>query len=769
MKKIFTHVLSILVSITAIAQAHETIHFHFDKDVYLPGETIWYKAYLYNNTKPAVTSTNLYTAIYDAGGKLLQQKQYPIFESVANGEFVLPDSIGNGTLIFRAFTKTMLQQDSVNVYQQLINIAGNSTGSVAPFTETAVSSMQFFPEGGHLLAGAQNYLGISTRYTDGSPIVTKGSIKKDNTELSSFETDANGMAMVQLMPEANANYYAEWTNEKGILHKQPLPPVKEYGAALHTEMAGNSLFYMVNKNTMASNLATMHIVAQQGADVVYKANLLMDKTMQAVNQFRTDSLAPGLLLVTLYDNDWNQMAQRTLFLNSPESPLKLNIKMLTSDRTSKKKNIIEIEIPDSVRTNLSVSIADADFYKDEKSTISEALLLGRSAPLPPHGDSTQTKLTDLFTLNNTWPMQAAGNSTKEAVAADSYLDLGFNSNRNFSAKEVLTVIIKDKLSGKQFFDITPTAGSFTKSGLVFFDSAKIYYQLLKSKELVDEVKPTAGSSLQIPATVAPLKIFTKPEKNTDPAKDSLFVNFVKAKPATFNAQQTLQTVTVKSRYTSPETKRQLEIEEKYASGPFKGAGRGFFLNVMEDPDAENVFDIYNYITFRVPGLKTVSKGFGGKSLVTTRASGGGEPLIFINEQESPNEALQAIPITQIAYIKFVQGLVVSLSHQTTEGALYVYLKKGNEPLPPAKNMRITFAKGYNSTKLFSQPDYEDKSNLLKTDNRSTLYWNPYVMTDAANPKFTIEYYNNDLSKKLLLVIEGMDERGRLVHIKKIIE
>jgi hypothetical protein len=99
----------------------------------------------------------------------------------------------------------------------------------------------------------------------------------------------------------------------------------------------------------------------------------------------------------------------------------------------------------------------------------------------------------------------------------------------------------------------------------------------------------------------------------------------------------------------------------------------------------------------------------------------------------------------------------------------VYLKKGDEPLPPAKNMRIMYAKGYNSTQQFYQPDYEDKANLLKTDNRSTLYWNPYVMTDAANPKYTIEYYNNDLSKKLLLVIEGMDERGRLVHIRKIIE
>ena len=762
MKKIFTQIVSLLVCHSAFAQAHETIYFHFDKDVYLPGETIWYKAYLYNNTKPAVTSTNLYTAIYDATGKLLQQKRYPIFESVASGEFVLPDSAGNGTLIFRAFTKTLLQQDSVNVYEQLITIAGNNTAATPQLTETAVSGIQFFPEGGHLLAGVQNYIGISTRFTDGSPLITKGMIKNGSTELDGFETDANGMAQVQLMPEANANYYAEWADENGSIQKTNLPAIKVYGANLHTEMRGNSLFYMVSKNTMTDKLSRMHIVAQQGADVVYKADLLMDKTMEVVNNFRTDSLASGLLLVSLYDSDWNPLAQRTLFVNSPEPPLKLNINMLTTERAPKKKNVIEIEIPDSVRTNLSVSIADAAFYKEEKTTISEALLLGRSGTLPPTGDSTQTRHTDLFTLNNHWRMLPAGNSIKEATPLDNYLDITFNSNKNFSAKEALSVIVNDKIGGKKFLNMVPTAGSFTKDGLVFFDSAKVYYQLLKDKDLVDEVKPVAGSSLPIPANIAPLKIYARAAKKVAPAKDSVFVNFAKAKSSTFNAEQTLGNVALKSRYTNPQTLRQIELEEKYASGPFRGLGRGFFFNVMDDPNAEGVIDIYNYIAYKVPGIGSPESSPSGKSFDRNMP-------IFIDEVESVNEVLQTLPISQIAYVKYIRGLVVGLRVKSTHGVLYVYTKRGDEPLPPSKNMRTRYAKGYNSTQNFTQPDYEDKANLIKTDNRSTLYWNPYVMTDAANPKYTIEYYNNDLSKKLLLIIEGMDERGRLVQIKKTIE
>jgi hypothetical protein len=764
MKKIVTCLFYSFISLTSLAQAYETIHFHFDKDVYLPGETIWYKAYLYNNTKPAVTSTNLYTAIYDAAGKLLQQKQYPIFESVANGEFTLPDTLGNGTLIFRAFTKTMLLQDSVNVYQQLITIAGSSTMGTTLQTAIATSAVNFYPEGGQLVAGVQNYLGIAARFTDGTAFTAKGILKANTTEISSFETDANGLALVQFIPEANTGYYAEWTDENGSLQKASLPSVKTYGAALHTEVAGNSLFYMVNKNINAANFATLHLVAQQGASAVYRAELVMNDVMKAVNNFRTDSLATGLLTVSLFDKEWNLLAQRTVFVNSAEPPLKVNISRLSTNEQPRGKNIIEIEVTDSTATNLSVSVADADFYKENALQIEEALLLGNKQPgvisLPLPGDSIKKKQTDLFTLTRQWPLVASDTSIKKTVPADNYLDLSFSSKKYFSAKEELTVIINDKISKKQFLSIPPAGSSFAKSGLVFYDSAKIYYQLLKNKDAVDEVKPGNANILQSPASIAPPAIFTRAVKKQAAAKGSVYTNFVKAKPATFNAVQTLRTVTVKSRYTNPETIRQLELEEKYASGPFKGLARGVILTVMDDPDAEAIPDIYSYISYRA-GLATRSTFSGGKTF--------GEIPIFIDEVESPNEVLQALPISQIAYVKYIRGIVVSLRFTSIVGVLYVYTKKGDEPLPPPKNMRTTFVKGYNSHKLFTQPDYEDPNNGVKTDNRSTLYWNPYVITDATNRKFTIEYYNNDLSKKLLLVIEGMDENGRLVHIKKLIE
>ena len=58
---------------------------------------------------------------------------------------------------------------------------------------------------------------------------------------------------------------------------------------------------------------------------------------------------------------------------------------------------------------------------------------------------------------------------------------------------------------------------------------------------------------------------------------------------------------------------------------------------------------------------------------------------------------------------------------------------------------------------------------MGTDARTTLLWQPYILTDAANKKIQVTFYNNDLSKKLRLVLEGINDAGKMVHIEKIIE
>ncbi|MES1161178.1 MAG: hypothetical protein ABUM51_10500, partial [Bacteroidota bacterium] len=55
------------------------------------------------------------------------------------------------------------------------------------------------------------------------------------------------------------------------------------------------------------------------------------------------------------------------------------------------------------------------------------------------------------------------------------------------------------------------------------------------------------------------------------------------------------------------------------------------------------------------------------------------------------------------------------------------------------------------------------------DLRTTLYWKPFVLTDKDNKKINIQFYNNDITKKIRIVLEGINEDGKLSHVESIIK
>ena len=90
----------------------EKIHVHFDKKIYKPGETIWFKAYIFSGADPSPFSKNFYAELSDDEGNILQRKTAPIMEYSTAGNFDLPLNMKNGHLHFRAYTTWMTNFDT---------------------------------------------------------------------------------------------------------------------------------------------------------------------------------------------------------------------------------------------------------------------------------------------------------------------------------------------------------------------------------------------------------------------------------------------------------------------------------------------------------------------------------------------------------------------------------------------------------------------------------------------------------------------------------
>jgi hypothetical protein len=71
---------------------------------------------------------------------------------------------------------------------------------------------------------------------------------------------------------------------------------------------------------------------------------------------------------------------------------------------------------------------------------------------------------------------------------------------------------------------------------------------------------------------------------------------------------------------------------------------------------------------------------------------------------------------------------------------------------------------------FYSPNYSSfTTDNDKRDIRTTLYWNPSVITTHENNKVTLTFYNNDVTKAFRVIIEGVTSDGRLAHVENIME
>ena len=96
----------------------EKIHVHFDRQAYKAGETIWFKAYLFNGFQLSDLSTNFFVDLLDEDGIVIASKKLPIIGSTVSGSITLTESLPSGHYLFRAYTPWMLNFDPSFVFQQ---------------------------------------------------------------------------------------------------------------------------------------------------------------------------------------------------------------------------------------------------------------------------------------------------------------------------------------------------------------------------------------------------------------------------------------------------------------------------------------------------------------------------------------------------------------------------------------------------------------------------------------------------------------------------
>lgn len=79
---------------------------------------------------------------------------------------------------------------------------------------------------------------------------------------------------------------------------------------------------------------------------------------------------------------------------------------------------------------------------------------------------------------------------------------------------------------------------------------------------------------------------------------------------------------------------------------------------------------------------------------------------------------------------------------------------------PKKNIVTLNPQGYSKQREFYSPKYMPNAPVSASDLRTTIYWNPKVLTDAKG-EFNLEFFNADGKGNYKVIIEGFDKDGNI--------
>ena len=100
------------------------------------------------------------------------------------------------------------------------------------------------------------------------------------------------------------------------------------------------------------------------------------------------------------------------------------------------------------------------------------------------------------------------------------------------------------------------------------------------------------------------------------------------------------------------------------------------------------------------------------------------------------------------------------------GAIAIYTRRGGDVAQTeGKGLSKNTVTGYTGIRQFYSPDYSTfKEGHDKQDLRTTLYWNPEIMTAPGKNRVRLTFYNNDITESFKIVLQGITKDGRLANV-----
>ena len=752
----------------------EKIHLHLDKPYYAIGEEMWIKAYVVTAEKkePSLLSNVLYIDLINDKNEVAKKAKLEVINGYANGNINLIDSLTTGNYSIRAYTNYMRNYDSSFFFEKPINIVNVLDKDIVKLKKEKPLdlSLKFFPEGGKLVTGIRSKVGIKALSSDGLGLNLSGYIvDKSKARVAEFTTEFAGMGVFAFTPLPEEKYTAIVQLENGILKEFEVPKVEENGYVFSINHTENELTVRISLSSKLVDGKELYVVGQANGKS-YASFVSKIDNSSVIAKLDKKLFPTGIVHFTLFDQLLNPIAERLIFVNHNDS-VKINIVNKSKVNLVKKKAEFNVAITDFnnevIEGNYSIAVTDMALVKldeNEETTILSNLLLTSDLK------GFIEKPNYYFNIENTNREKHLDNLLlTQGWSRFIWKDISNQAEPNITFRPEQSLEISGKVFNQYNKPLTNAKVSLfsTTPGLILkLDTVSD----IKGNFVFDRLDLPSNASFIFQATDKKKSKDVKISINEPPAvnKNTFYGLSTTIEPYIENTKKMFQEMIKYNMLNSSILLNTVEIKSQPVLKPLlnipnSANASGAADQVITEKMLVGAINIYS-IFYKTPGVLVRNGLLYGVRGRTSLSSAQKPMLLIVDGVIVPPDFLPDINPMDIAGIEVLSSAYNSAVYgdDGAGGVIHITTKKGGLGKgAAATNTAKVSNVGFNVVKEFYSPDYDDpKTNQQFQDLRSTIYWNPKLITDK-NGTAKFSYFNASTPGNYRITIEGLDAFGNI--------
>lgn len=803
----------------------EKVYLHFDNTAYRLGETIRFKAYIVTaeNNSLSNLSKVLYAEILSPYGDIMETKKYKIEDGTAHGDFILRDSLYAGYYEIRAYTRCMFNFGPETVFSRVFpvlddpDVPGDYSSKRMTVRHESIEvpsvrekmskrnnlTIEFFPEGGNLIAGINNRVAFKATNKHGQNMDVSGTIHDDSgNEITSFHTIHSGMGSFDFIPrKENRKYYAK-TDFEGKELKINLPPIFPSGYVIRVNNLQSSRMVIQVEKTFDAMIRELGLSISCRGKVYAFDTFTVDECGRHTIQISKRNLPVGVMHIVLFTSAGDVLAERLAFVNGKEEGISVKTKI--TPQIFEPHGAIELDIettdmsgnPAAVDFSLSVRDKSAMVETYHTDNIYTNLLL--SSDLKGYienpayyfevDDNKHRLSLDLLMMVQGWRRynwrQMAGVEPFEVkygiehgLIVEGRVMSGKKPQENIDVKMWMTnpdtgmsrhgLCVTDEY-GRFNFEVEDIYGRWNMNLHTAKDGKRKFFNTLVDRNVDLPAKHFAFYESMLPEIQAggdsqkkQQEFFRKVKepKHKTPENEDVVV----AAKDSIKAFM-LDEVTV--------TEKKKRKEKEFLNDYARQNGNTKYdveleIDRLIDTQSEYLgYTLEEFLLNTNDHFYEASSAPGGEDSHPILLYKDKRVSFYYNNLNKEDYMGRDIIVDDIKTVIITEKdpLPPMLSPESKPPyeymAVFVYLKD-NWTEKRTRGIRKTYVEGYTLPQEYYNPDYTYGVLPGTTDYRRTLYWNPNVKTDSSG-KISILLFNNGVCKELDINAEGLTKEGAFI-------